>query len=85
MIPGVTPNGLGEELEMTNYPVVFGHWSYPFSINVFPVVVLVLVAIVSYQAPLSPTRYSSLSSAMSFSSYLLDIRGKTNAVQAQDE
>ena len=49
MIPGVTPNGLAEELEMIKHPVVFGHWSYPFSIIVFPVVVVILVAIVSYQ------------------------------------
>ena len=52
MIPGVTPNGFAEELEVIKPPVVVGNWSYPYSIFaiitvfviVFTVVVVILVA-----------------------------------------
>ena len=73
MIPGVTPNGFAEELEVIKQPVVVGNWSYPYSIIVIiTVFVIVFTVVVVILAARQQCHFLNL----------LDIRGKTK--QAQD-
>ena len=73
MIPGVTPNGFAEELEVIKQPVVVGNWSYPFSIIVIiTVFVIVFTVVVVILVIRQQCHFRNL----------LDIRGKTK--QAQD-
>ena len=75
MIPGVTPNGFAEELEVIKPPVVVGNWSYPYSIIIIiTVFVIVFTVVVVILVARQQCHFGSL----------LDIRGKINAVQAQD-